>query len=323
MYEYSMAQWFFLFYFYCFIGWCIESTYVSLKSKKFVNRGFMRGPFLPIYGSGAIMMLVVSRPFSNSLILTFIAGCLGATALEYVTGVLMEALFKVRYWDYSNQPFNYKGYICLGSTLAWGGLTILMTRVIHTPIESMLLSLPVVVVNIVVLILTNVIAVDVAFAFREAMDLRDVLIAMEKAKEELARMQKRLDVMIAVMDDAADDWKEELGQKIETKVERIMEKSEMKKQAKEYRTEELLDSVEGRITRLKQLVKEKSYEAFGEEMSELIAKFTIHKDKKLSLKERLGKYKKGMILSNPTAISNKFKKAFEEIKETIEEWARD
>lgn len=63
MYSYTLIQWLFLFYFYCFCGWCFESAYVSLKSRKPVNRGFMKGPFLPLYGSGAIMMLVVSKPF--------------------------------------------------------------------------------------------------------------------------------------------------------------------------------------------------------------------------------------------------------------------
>ena len=86
----------------------------------------MRGPFLPIYGSGAIMMLVVSMPFQDNLILTYLAGCVGATVLELVTGLTMEALFKVRYWDYSNQKFNYKGVICLESTIAWGFYTIFM-----------------------------------------------------------------------------------------------------------------------------------------------------------------------------------------------------
>ena len=69
------------------------------------------------------MMLVVSMPFQDNLILTYLAGCVGATVLELVTGLTMEALFKVRYWDYSNQKFNYKGVICLSSTLAWGFLT--------------------------------------------------------------------------------------------------------------------------------------------------------------------------------------------------------
>ncbi len=68
-----------------------------------------RGPFLPLYGSGAIMMLVVSMPFQDNLVIVYIAGCIGATVLEYVTGVTMEALFKVRYWDYSKNKFNFPG----------------------------------------------------------------------------------------------------------------------------------------------------------------------------------------------------------------------
>lgn len=94
MFGYNGFQWLFFFYLYCFLGWCFESTYVSLKSRKLVNRGFMRGPFLPLYGSGAIMMLVVSMPFRDNVLLTYIAGVIGATALEYVTGVVMEALLK-------------------------------------------------------------------------------------------------------------------------------------------------------------------------------------------------------------------------------------
>ena len=71
MFNYIGFQWLFLFYFYCFGGWCFESAFVSLKSHKWVNRGFMRGPFLPLYGSGAIMMLVVSRPFADNVLLIY------------------------------------------------------------------------------------------------------------------------------------------------------------------------------------------------------------------------------------------------------------
>lgn len=70
MYTYSIIQWLFFFYFYCFVGWCIETTYVSLHQKRLVNRGFMRGPFLPLYGSGAVMMLLVSMPFREHLVLS-------------------------------------------------------------------------------------------------------------------------------------------------------------------------------------------------------------------------------------------------------------
>ncbi len=142
MIQYKAFQWLFFFYLYCFFGWCFESSYVSLKSGRPVNRGFMRGPFLPLYGSGAIMMLIVSSPFQDNILLTYIAGVIGATALEYITGVTMEALFKVRYWDYSKQPFNFQGHICLSSSIAWGFLTILMTRVVHRPVEQFVLLIP-------------------------------------------------------------------------------------------------------------------------------------------------------------------------------------
>ena len=197
MFHYKAFQWLFFFYLYCFLGWCFESAYVSLKSKKLVNRGFMRGPFLPLYGSGAIMMLIVSMPFQENIFLTYIAGVIGATALEYVTGVTMEALFKVRYWDYSDQPFNFQGHICLSSSLAWGFLTILMTKVIHRPVEQFVLSIPGEVLFPVTMFLTIYIVADFTLSFKAAMELRDILIRMQRLKEEVERLQRRLDVIIA------------------------------------------------------------------------------------------------------------------------------
>ena len=199
---YSVIQWLFFFYFYCFCGWVFESTYVSLKNRKWTNRGFMRGPFLPLYGSGAIMMLVVSAPFQDSVVLTYIAGVIGATILEYITGVTMEALFKVRYWDYSKQPFNFQGQICLGSSLAWGVLTIAMTRVVHKPVERFVLSIPENWLTVVTILLTVYIVSDFTMAWRAAMDLKDVLEKMQKAKEDLERVQKRLDVYLAFVPEA-------------------------------------------------------------------------------------------------------------------------
>lgn len=78
----------------------------------------------------------------DSLPLVYISGFIAATALEYVTGAVMERLFKVRYWDYSSQPFQLHGYICLSSSIAWGFLTILMTDVIHDPIARTVLAVP-------------------------------------------------------------------------------------------------------------------------------------------------------------------------------------
>lgn len=219
MYHYSITQWLFFFYVYCFLGWCFESAYVSLKNRRPINRGFMRGPFLPIYGSGAIMMLVVSNPFQTlnvpwNYVWTYIGGCIGATILEYITGVLMESLFKVRYWDYSNQKFNFQGQICLTSTLAWGVLTLLMTYLLHKPVEHVVLAIPGAVLSGMTFLLTAVIGADFALSFKAALDLKDVLVKMEKAKEEMSLLQKRVDVLIALTNDDLSKKKEEVMEEL-------------------------------------------------------------------------------------------------------------
>jgi len=208
-YHYTIAQWLLYFFIYCFVGWCFESTYVSLKKRRFVNRGFLMGPFLPIYGSGAIMMLVVSAPFQDNMIATYFAGLVGATALEYVTGVTMEALFKVRYWDYSNQKFNFQGHICLSSSLAWGAFTVLLTKWIHKPIERIVMKIPQGAVIAIVSVIGAILVVDLVISVKAALDLRAVLYKLEKAKQEMGLLKRRLDVVIAIANEENEQRKEQ------------------------------------------------------------------------------------------------------------------
>ena len=126
---YTIHQWLLLFYLYCFAGWIWESCYVSLKKRKWINRGFLKGPLLPIYGSGAIVVLVSTIMVQNNTFLIFIIGMIAATILEYITGELMERIFHVRYWDYSDKPFNINGHICLLSSLAWGIFSVLLVKI--------------------------------------------------------------------------------------------------------------------------------------------------------------------------------------------------
>lgn len=94
MHVYTTGQWVLLFFFYCFCGWVWESCYVSICQSRWVNRGFLNGPLLPIYGFGAIIILFATLPVEDNLYLVWLFGMLAATALEYVTGAAMEALFK-------------------------------------------------------------------------------------------------------------------------------------------------------------------------------------------------------------------------------------
>ena len=212
MFDYQPLQWLFLFYFYSFLGWIFESIYVSVMEKHLTNRGFIRGPFLPLYGCGGITMLLVSRPYYDNVILVYIAGCVGATVLEYVTGVLMESLFKIRYWDYSHKKFNYKGQICLESSLVWGFFTVLFTHYLQIPVEKLLFSISYNILSVVTVVVTVLFSADFMLAFRTAMDIGDVLVYMERVKSEMQRMQKRLDVLVAFK---GEDVKEGIGARID------------------------------------------------------------------------------------------------------------
>lgn len=222
MYHYTIAQWLLFFFFYCFFGWCFESSYVSGKQGRFVNRGFMYGPFLPIYGSGAIMMLVVSSPFQDHLIAIYFAGLVGATVLEYVTGTAMEALFHVRYWDYSYKRFQYKGHICLSSSVAWGFLTLFLTQLLHKPVEQFICGFSDRVSTVLAAVIGVIALADFVLSFKAAFELRDLLAKLEKAreevekaKEELARWQKRRDVEIALRAQESEQKREQRKEQLE------------------------------------------------------------------------------------------------------------
>lgn len=214
MYEYSWYQWLTFFFIYCFFGWIFESTYVSLKKRQFVNRGFLRLPLLPLYGTGAVMMLWVSLPVKDNLFLVYVSGVVAATVLEYVTGWGMERLFKMKYWDYSNQRFNVKGYICLSSSIAWGFLTILLTEVIHRPIERYVLGLPLMVNLVCVIVVSLLFAADTAESVKAALDLAKVLDAMTNMRAELDDIQVQMALLKAETAQRMEEAREEASQKL-------------------------------------------------------------------------------------------------------------
>lgn len=204
MYEYTGVQWLFFFFCYCFFGWIFESSYVSLKEKHLVNRGFLRLPMLPLYGTGAVMMLFVSLPVKDNLVLVYFSGVFAATLLEYVTGWGMERLFKMRYWDYSNQRFQLHGYICLTSSIAWGFLTIFLTEVIHRPIERWVLGMNPVWETAAVVVIGAVFTADLIESTKAALDLGRALEAMTRMKEEMEEMQVQLSLLKSELKDQLD-----------------------------------------------------------------------------------------------------------------------
>ena len=221
MYNYEVWQWVLYFFIYCFIGWIWETAYVSLKSGHFENRGFMNGPFLPIYGSGAIIMLFVSLPVKNSVILVFIFGSIAATLLELFTGMAMESLFHVRYWDYSYRKIQYKGHICLVSSIAWGFFSCLLVYFIHKPIEGLVLSIDEGIGQLIAIIVTICATADFATSFKTALELKNMLITAEDIKKQIEKLERRAEIVEVFIADSAEKASEDLREHISDIIEKI------------------------------------------------------------------------------------------------------
>lgn len=231
---YRFYQWLAFFYIYSFFGWIWETSYVSVCKKHFVNRGFLHGPVIPIYGSGAIVMLFLALPVKDNLVLSYFVGLIGATLLELFTGWAMEALFKVKYWDYSDSRFQFHGYICLSSSLFWGFLTVALVRWVHAPVERLVLSASQKPLMAAVVFFTAFFVTDFSASAKEALDMRKVLVALERLRIDIERAQDELSLKVEL-------GREELSGRIEEGRQQLAELKEQN-----------MRQIEQKISRLKE-----------------------------------------------------------------------
>ena len=127
------------FFLFAFLGWCSEVVFAAIRQRRFVNRGFLNGPLCPIYGIGVVAIDFLLRPFQGNLPVLLVGGMLLGSALEYLAGFFLEKLFHQKWWDYSDQPHNLHGYICLKFSILWGVAGALIIRYI-TPFTHKVFS---------------------------------------------------------------------------------------------------------------------------------------------------------------------------------------
>jgi len=309
MIPYSPLQLMFFFFTYCFFGWIIESTWVSLHQKRFVNRGFLRGPFIPIYGCGAMTLVLVGTPLLKWPVAVFFGGMISASILEYVTGAAMEAVFKVRYWDYSDKPFNINGHVCLFTSVCWGGLSLAVDYVIHKPIVALTEHMTYKELVLIVTVVAVYFIVDCTLSFKAAFDLRALIIRMEKAKEDLRIMQKRLDVILAFADADKDAF-----------VDASLEKAGDIIDAGKEKISDIIDGVDERFRAARKFMEE-TPERFADniknELTELRDKFVITKRDEMSENTVWDFYKRGIFLGNPSLKSIKFSETVDTLKDYV------
>ena len=173
------------FFIYAILGWCVEVIYATVNSGKFVNRGFLNGPYCPIYGFGVLIVVICLTPVSGRLLPLFLGSVGLTTALELVTGFLLEKIFHAHWWDYSNEPFQLGGYICAKFSLLWGIACVLVIRVVHPVVMGLVHWLPRWLGLTLVAVFSVAFAADLAITVAGILHIRSNLRLMNRIAKEL------------------------------------------------------------------------------------------------------------------------------------------
>ncbi len=193
---------FYNFFIYCFLGWVYESTYVSIRSRRWVNRGFLNGPVIPIYGCAATLLYVAffndtmigmtQSKTAVSVLVIFVSGMILASLLEFVTSWLMEKLFHARWWDYSEMPLNLQGRICLPVSLFWGLLSVVMAEWIQPLMDRVVAQIPRRAGEIAGYVIAAVFFADLGVTVAAALKLDQRLEDIQRIREEFLASLERL-----------------------------------------------------------------------------------------------------------------------------------
>ncbi|MGE5389650.1 MAG: putative ABC transporter permease [Deltaproteobacteria bacterium] len=213
-----------LFFIYSFLGWCTEVIYAGASQGVFVNRGFLNGPLCPIYGCGVLTVLIILLPLRENLAILFIGSVALTSALELMTGFLMEKLFHQRWWDYSEEPFNIGGYICLRFSLLWGAACVLIVDVIHPLILRMMTVIPDQVSAPVLFIFGTIFMTDIAVTVATVAKLNQRLHEIDEVAHAIRKVSDAIGTVAADGTIAITDTNEKLRADLHVKHEELRTK---------------------------------------------------------------------------------------------------
>ena len=222
----------------------------------------------------------------------------------------MEKLFKVKYWDYSDQRFQLNGYICLSSSIAWGFLTILLTEVIHRPIEAYVLGLPTGISLSCVCAASVLFAADTVRSVKEALDFAKMLDAMTRMRAEFDDAQVQLALLKVEMRDRAVQARDESRLRMELLRSETTARTAALKDEAAARTAALKDEAAARTTALKDEAAARTA-ALSRRLEEI-------RQWRQDLTGKVSFYRRGILQRNPSASSPRFARAFEELRELAE-----
>lgn len=184
----QLAIWFFI---YSFLGWMMECIVIRIQLGRWENRGFAKMPFCVIYGFGVFIAFNIFKPIENNYIALFAFGSICATAFEFLTAQVMLKLFGEVWWNYDHLPFNYKGILCLESTIGWGIIAVLLFGFVNLFIESLVILINPQIAAVVGGVLTLAYLVDFSLNFTKKLNVNIPKIGEQQLEELVSRIRKR------------------------------------------------------------------------------------------------------------------------------------
>ena len=264
------AVWIFIIY--AFLGWCSEVAFAAVNKGKFVNRGFLNGPVCPIYGVGMLIVVLCLWNLRDRPLLLFLGSALLTTALEFVTGFVLERFFHDKWWDYSDMPFNIKGYVCLKFTILWGLAASFIIGAIHRFIYMLIEKTPFVLGAILLAVFSAAFIADFIVTLTALVKLPKKLKAMAEAERALRAVSDKIGENISDTTIAAKEKGEALAEENKPRLEEL--KAEYEKKKKEFSAMLERNFVQRRIFKAFPNLKNGRYKAIFDRISELKLKVT-------------------------------------------------
>ena len=264
------AVWIFIIY--AFLGWCSEVAFAAVNKGKFVNRGFLNGPVCPIYGVGMLIVVLCLWNLRDRPLLLFLGSALLTTALEFVTGFVLERFFHDKWWDYSDMPFNIKGYVCLKFTILWGLAASFIIGAIHRFIYMLIEKTPFVLGVILLAVFSAAFIADFTVTLTALVKLPKKLKAMAEAERALRAVSDKIGENISDTTIAAKEKGEALAEENKPRLEEL--KAEYEKKKKEFSAMLGRNFVHRRIFKAFPNLKNGRYKAIFDRISELKLKVT-------------------------------------------------
>ena len=191
--NYSVKELFILFMIYSFVGWIIEMIDKTITDKKIVNRGFLIGPYCPIYGCGAILMIILLQRYIEEPITLFFMSIIIFSLLEYTTSFIMEKMFKARWWDYSNYKFNINGRICLETMIPFGLAGMIAMYIVNPFFVRCLDRTPYIILTVAYITLSVILIIDILLSTSVMANITSTIKKVKKDNtEEITKKVKEL-----------------------------------------------------------------------------------------------------------------------------------